>query len=117
MSNANSEKDKGPIKPEQPESPKEPKGPKDESQPNTAVLVFVVNGKEAVIEKVNIHQPLHVAANEALKKTGNTARPLSDWLVKLENADLDLSEKVENFHFGSNARIFMSLKGAEGGND
>jgi hypothetical protein len=85
-----------------------------EKNKNHQDITFIVNGKETVVE-CNIHQPLHVPAQLALNQTGNTARPLGDWLVKFNDQDLNLQAKVEDFNFPEDAKIFMSLKSAEGG--
>ena len=82
---------------------------------NLVSLTFIVNGKEVTIEKVNIHQPLKVAVMKALEETGNTGRELSDWLVKWNDQDLNISMKVEEFHFPADAKIFVSLKSGKGG--
>lgn len=82
---------------------------------NLVSLTFIVNGKEVTIEKVNVHQPLKVAVTKALEETGNTGRELSDWLVKWNDQDLNISLKVEEFHFPPDAKIFVSLKSGKGG--
>ena len=84
-------------------------------QHNQRSLMFVVNGKSTTVEKVNINQPLHVAAQKALDQTGNTGRPLEDWLIKYNDIDLNLKSKVEDLNFPENSKIFLSLKSAEGG--
>lgn len=88
----------------------------DEDKKNLRSLNFIVNGKVTTVEKVNINQPLHVSAEKAFEQTGNTARPLSDWLVKYNGADLNLNAKVKDLNLPADAKIFMSLKTAEGGN-
>jgi hypothetical protein len=87
-----------------------------EGQHNLIGLTFIINGKPVVVEKVNLNQPLKVAAEKALAESGNVGRNLSDYLIKYADHDLNLNEKVESFHFPENAKIFMSLKSAEGGN-
>lgn len=78
-------------------------------------LTFIVNGKETKVEKVNLHQPLKVPVEKALDQTGNTGRPLSDWQVKWNDNELDITKKVEDFNFPSDAKIFISLKAGQGG--
>lgn len=87
-----------------------------DKNPNLISLRFVVNGEETVVEKVNIHEPLKVAADAALKQTNNTGRDLSEFQAKYNNNDINLSHKVEDFHFPSNATIYLSLKIGQGGN-
>ncbi len=84
---------------------------------NFISLTFIVNGKEVTIEKENINESLKVPVEKALVRTGNSGRPLSDWLVKLNNQDLDVARKIEDFHFPADAKIFISLKAGVGGND
>ena len=88
---------------------------KEEKNQNQISLTFIVNGKETEVEKVNIHQPLKVSVEKALEQTGNTGRELSDWQVKLNDNDLDVAKKVEEFSIPSDAKIFISLKAGQGG--
>jgi hypothetical protein len=73
----------------------------EEKTQNQISLTFIVNGKEANVEKVNLHQPLKVSVEKALEETGNTARELSDWQVKLNDSELDITKKVEEFNIPS----------------
>ena len=82
---------------------------------NQISLTFIVNGKEANVEKVNLHQPLKVSVEKALEETGNTGRELSDWQVKLNDSELDITKKVEEFNIPSGAKIFISLRAGKGG--
>ncbi len=88
---------------------------KEEKKQNQISLTFIVNGKETEVEKVNLHQPLKVPVEKALEQTGNTGRPLSDWQVKWNDTELDITKKVEDFNFPSDAKIFISLKAGQGG--
>ena len=85
-------------------------------QQNLISLIFIVNGKPTTVEKVNINQPLKVSVEKALNQTGNTGRDLSDWLVKYNDQDLNINSKVEDLNLPNNAKIFISLKSAAGGN-
>ena len=82
---------------------------------NQISLTFIVNGKETEVEKVNIHQPLKVSVEKALEQTENTSRELSDWQIKLNDNDLDVTKKVEDCGIPSGAKIFISLKAGKGG--
>jgi len=95
---------------------KDEKNNPDQQEHNLRDLIYVVNGKTTTVEKVNINQPLKVSAQKALDQTGNTARPLSAWLVKYNDQDLNLEAKVKDLNLPATAKIFMSLKSAEGGN-
>lgn len=89
----------------------------DDKQKNLRSLTFVVNGQETTIKKVNIKAPLKVAVEKALKETGNTGRPLEDWIVKYNDADVDINQPVESFNFPDDAVIFVILRSAVGGNE
>lgn len=78
-------------------------------------LTFIVNGKEVIIENVNPNELLKAPVEQALAKSGNSARPLTDWLVKYNDQDLDISIKVGDFNFPKDAKIFISLKSGVGG--
>ena len=87
----------------------------EEKNQNQISLTFIVNGKEAKVEKVNLHQPLKVSVEKALEETGNTGRELSDWQVKLNDVELDITKKVEEFNILSDVKIFISLRAGQGG--
>ncbi len=78
-------------------------------------LTFIVNGTETIVEKVNVNQPLHVAVQKALDQTGNNGRPIGEWQVIYNDQTLDISKKIEEYHFPENAVIFLSLKAGQGG--
>lgn len=85
------------------------------ANPNLISLTFIVNGNEVEIDNVNIHQPLKVSVQKALSLTGNSGRPLSDWQVKYNDADLDINKKVEDLNLPDGAKIFVSLRSGKGG--
>lgn len=86
-------------------------------QENLISLVFVVNGVENTIEKVNVNQPLSVSVNKALKDSGNTGRDISDWQLKWNDNNLDINNKVEDYNLPNGAQLFLSLKAGIGGNE
>ncbi len=83
---------------------------------NLINLVFVVNGVEYTIEKVNVNQPLSVSVNKALKDSGNTGRNVDDWQLKWNDNNLDINKKVEDYNLPDGAQLFLSLKAGVGGN-
>lgn len=85
-------------------------------QENFISLVFIVNGVEYPIEKVNVNQPLSVSVNKALKDSGNTGRDLSDWQVKWNDTSLNIDNKIEDYNLPDGAKLFISLKAGVGGN-
>lgn len=88
---------------------------KDEKKDKKISLTFIVNGTETVVQNINVNQPLHVAVQKALDQTGNSGRPIGEWQVIYNDQTLDISKKVEEFHFPENAVIFLSLKAGQGG--
>ena len=87
----------------------------EEKNQNQTSLTFIVNGKETNVEKVNLHQPLEVSVQKALKETGNTGREFSDWEIILNDSKLDITKKVEELNIPSDAKIFISLRTGQGG--
>lgn len=81
-------------------------------QPNLITLIFIINGKEVPVEKVNLNQPLHVSVAKAL---GENSRPLTDYDVLYNNTSLDINRKVEDLGLIDGAHIYLSLKGGKGG--
>jgi len=86
----------------------------EKKQKNLISLKFSVNGKTVTIEKINVNQPLKVAVEKALDKTGST-RPIDEYEVLFENVKLNINQKVETFDFPEDAVIFVSLKTGQGG--
>lgn len=82
---------------------------------NLRSLNYSVNGTATVVEKVNINQPLKVSVEKAIEQTGNTGRPLTDWITKYNDQPLDINLKVEDFNFPPDAVIFLTLKSGHGG--
>lgn len=79
------------------------------SSKNKISLTIVVNGAETPVE-ANVNAPLHTVAEHALKESGNTGRPLSDWELKDPNGTpLDLSRKVGEYAFGDGTVLYLTL--------
>lgn len=57
-------------------------------------LVFIVNGKETLADGLNANQPLAGAVEKALAQTGNSGRPIEEWLEKWNNHDLDIKGHI-----------------------
>lgn len=81
---------------------------------NQISLIFIVNGTETIVEKVNIHQPLHVSVQKALDQSGNS-RPITDWQVLFNDTTLDINKKIEDYGLTNNSVIFLSLRAGQGG--
>jgi hypothetical protein len=78
-------------------------------------LVFVVSGEQATVDKINVNQPLKVAAIEALKKTDNKGRDISEFEAKYNNNPIDLNQKIDALGLPNGAVIFLTLKIGQGG--
>jgi hypothetical protein len=85
------------------------------AHPNQISLIFIVNGTETRVDKVNINEPLHVPVQRALNQTGNSGRPIGDWQVIYNDQTLDINQKVEQYGLPDGAIIFLSLKAGQGG--
>jgi len=81
-------------------------------QQNLIDLIFVINGKEVVIDKVNVEQPLKVSVEKAL---GENSRPPSDYDALYDNASLDINQSIEANKLPDRATIYLSLRGGKGG--
>jgi hypothetical protein len=58
---------------------------------------------------------LATAVQQALNQTGNSGRPLDQWLVKLGIINLEISKNIDSFQFPADAKLFVSLKSGAGG--
>ena len=79
------------------------------------VLTIVVNGTPAEIE-ANPEAPLESVIPKALKQTGNEGQPPQNWELKdAKGTALDVSKKIEDYHFPCGVKLFLSLKAGVGG--
>jgi hypothetical protein len=86
------------------------------SKTDTLVLVFVVNGREVVLDDVNPNWPLHAAREKAIARSHSTGRPPNDWEIR-DEADhvLDPSRTIESYAFKSGTKLLLSLGMGAGG--
>lgn len=79
-------------------------------------LVFVVNGEDVVVN-ANIHAPLAVAAEHALKESQNFgSRSLDQWEVRdAKGVLLEMNRKVGDLGLQDGSRLFLSLRAGAGG--
>lgn len=78
-------------------------------------LTVIVSGTPTEVE-ANLNQKLHVIADKALKQTGNTARPLTDWTLKTrDGVILDMNNTVESYGLKDGDVLVMSLEAGVGG--
>lgn len=87
---------------------------KDHGSREIIILKFIVNGTPTEV-KVNIHPPLKVAVEKALKQTGNTGRPLEDWELKWLDKVLDISKSAKDYKIPNGTELFLSLRAGQGG--
>jgi hypothetical protein len=77
---------------------------------NKIRLLVVVNTEDVTVE-ANLHAPLQTVAQHALNNSESKDRPLSDFDFKSSTGTpLDLAKKVEEYHFASGTKLFLSLK-------
>lgn len=78
-------------------------------------LIFIINGANFRVE-ANVNEPLKDAVAKALRESGNTGRPLSDWQVRDANGVLlDIDRKIKDLGLTSGARLFLTLAVGAGG--
>jgi hypothetical protein len=79
-------------------------------------LVFVIGGEEILVE-TNMHSPLHVCRDEALRAGQHTGRGGDDWEIKDANGNiLDPNQKVAELSLQDGAKLYLNQKVSGGGN-
>jgi hypothetical protein len=88
----------------------------DETKKNSKItLTVVVNGRDTEVE-ANVNAPLHTIVPEALRETGNTGQPLENWrILDQPGNQLDPNRRIEEYHFVSGTKLFLSLREGVGG--
>jgi hypothetical protein len=82
---------------------------------NKLTLIFIVNGVDVPVE-ANIHEPLKVARDKALRDSNNTGRPMDEWEIHNDAGQaLDPDKKIVDLSLVDGARLFLNLKVAAGG--
>ncbi len=82
----------------------------------TLVLIFVVNGRDVVLDDVNPSWPLHTARNKAIAKSNSTGRPPDEWEIRNESDQiLDPNRKISSYEFKSGTKLFLSVRVGGGG--
>lgn len=79
-------------------------------------ITFVVNGEEVHLTP-DLAQPLQEAVQEALIRSQNSARPISDWELRHENGVHipDQSQWVGTYGFPEGVYLFLTLRVGAGG--
>lgn len=83
---------------------------------NSVHIVFEINGEEVTIE-ANPNQPLKAARNQALATSGNTGRPMDDWMVQdaQTGVELPIDQKIGSFNFQDGVHLVLALRVGAGG--
>jgi hypothetical protein len=82
---------------------------------NEIDLTIVVNGQPTVV-RANKNAPLRTVIPRALEQTGNAGQPVDNWELRdSAGALLNLDQKIGDFHFPPNVRLFLNLKAGVGG--
>ena len=78
-------------------------------------IEVVVNGQLTTVE-ANLEAPLKTIIPKALEQTGNAGQPPDNWELRdAAGALLDVTKKIEDFHFPPGIRLFLNLKAGVGG--
>lgn len=82
---------------------------------NEIDLGVVVNGQPTVV-RANESAPLHTVIPRALSQTGNSGQPPENWEIRdAAGALLPLDQKIHDFGFPPDVRLFLNLKAGVGG--
>ena len=82
---------------------------------NKIDLAVVVNGQPALVGG-NKNAPLHTVIARALEQTGNAGQPPENWELRdAGGALLPLDQKISEFNFPADVRLFLNLKAGVGG--
>src|SRR6266508_2103751 len=87
----------------------------DDMADNEIDLVIVVNGQPTVV-RANENSPLHTVIPRALEQTGNAGQPPENWELRdAAGALLPLDQKIKDFNFPADVRLFLNLKAGVAG--
>jgi hypothetical protein len=82
---------------------------------NEIDLAIVVNGQATVV-RANKNAPLRTVIERALQQTGNAGQPPDNWELRdAAGALLPLDQKIIDFNFPPDVRLFLNLKAGVGG--
>lgn len=82
---------------------------------NEVELAIVVNGQPTMV-RANKNAPLRTVMARALEQTGNAGQPPDNWELRdSAGALLPLDQKIEEFNFPAEVRLFLNLKAGVGG--
>ncbi len=73
-------------------------------------ITVVVNGTPTEV-KYNLNEPLGSIIGRALEQTDTAHQSLEDWYIKDGGGkSLDLKEKIGDFHFPSDVKLFLNKR-------
>jgi hypothetical protein len=81
---------------------------------NKITLVFLISPNSYPVE-ANIHEPLKVARDKALKDADQTGRPFDDWEVHYQGKTLTTTTKIEELGLVDGAELELTLGFGAGG--
>lgn len=82
---------------------------------NKIELVVIVNGQPTMVE-ANSNAPLRTVIPKALEATGNAGQPPENWELRdAAGVELDIGQKIEDFGFAPDVKLFLNLKAGVGG--
>lgn len=82
---------------------------------NEIDLAVVVNGQPTVV-RANKNAPLRTIIPKALEQTGNAGQPPDNWELRdAAGAALSLDQKIGDFGFPADVKLFLNLKAGVGG--
>jgi Protein of Unknown function (DUF2604) len=78
-------------------------------------IAVVVNGQPTLV-RANPAAELRTIIPKALEATGNSGQPPDNWELRDQAGTLlDVSKRIESFHFPPDVRLFLNLKAGVGG--
>jgi hypothetical protein len=78
-------------------------------------IAIIVNGQPTLV-RANPEAELRSVIPKALEATGNTGQPPDNWELRDQAGTLlDVSKRIETFHFPADVRLFLNLKAGVGG--
>ncbi len=82
---------------------------------NELQLEVIVNGQSTII-RANKNAPLRTIIQLALQQTGNAGQPPENWELRdAAGVLLPLDQKIEEFNFPTDAKLFLNLRAGVGG--
>ena len=82
---------------------------------NELQLEVIVNGQSTTV-RANKNAPLRTIIPRALQQTGNAGQPPENWELRdAAGVLLPLDQKIEQFNFPADVRLFLNLTAGVGG--